>query len=243
MMRLYVFENKVDMDEITFQAECSYKHKASVEPMGSAAEDTVEQQDAGDGKRDVEHALQKEWKHAVFLLLQEDACHQGHQEHEPYHPYRCAIQRLFLSHHLSHVDADEEDRYTTPEYLKMSYGMMDGRNVLHQDAPHNHHHRQPSVDRMPFDEFHVGWGKEIEHHRGRNIPEVKLVVQPEPPVNGYLAQEIDPIPGASAVKARNIEETSDDEPGGIDAQIAADEEMPCRRSLHPREPQSYSAEE
>ena len=82
-----------------------------------------------------------------------------------------------------------------------------------------------------------------EHHRGRNIPEVKLVVQPESPVDGYLAKEIDPIPGASAVKARNIEETSDDEPGGIDAQIAADEEMPCRRSLHPREPQSYSAEE
>ena len=125
----------------------------------------------------------------------------------------------------------------------MSYGMMDGRNVLYLDAPHNHHHRQPSVDRMPFDEFHVGWGKEIEHHRGRNIPEVKLVVQPESPVDGYLAQEIAPIPGASAVKARNIEETSDDEPGGIDAQIAADEEMPCRRSLHPREPQSYSAEE
>ena len=160
MMRLYVFEYKVDMDKITFQTECSHKHEASVEPMGSAAEDTVEQQDAGDGERDVEHALQKEWKHAVFLLLQEDACHQGHQEHEPYHPYRCAIQRLFLSHHLSHVNADEEDRYTTPEYLKMSYGMMDGRNVLYQDTPHNHHHRQPSVDRMPFDEFHVGWGKE-----------------------------------------------------------------------------------
>ena len=57
MMRLNVFENKVDMDKITFQAECSHKHEASVEPMGSAAEDTVEQQNARNGKGNIEHAL------------------------------------------------------------------------------------------------------------------------------------------------------------------------------------------
>ena len=74
-MRLYVFEYKVDMDKITFQAECSHKHEASVEPVGSAAEDTVEQQDTRDGERDIEHSLQEEREHAMFLLLQEDACH------------------------------------------------------------------------------------------------------------------------------------------------------------------------
>ncbi len=62
------------------------------------------------------------------------------------------------------------------------------------------------------------------------------------PVDGYLAKEIDPVPGASSLEIGDIEEAGDDEPGRVDAQITADEEMLGRRILHPREPQTYSAE-
>lgn len=115
-------------------------------------------------------------------------------------------------------------------------------DILYQDAPHDHHHRQPAVDRMALDEFHVGRGKEIEHHRSRDVPEIELIMQPEPPVYGYFAKEIDPVPGASALERRDIEEAGYDEPGRVDAQITADEEMLGRRILHPREPETYSAE-
>ncbi len=125
--------------------------------------------------------FQEEREHAVLLLFQEDAREQRHQEHQPYHPDAGTIKRLLLAHHLAHVDADEEDRYSAPEDLQMSYCLMNRGDVLYQDAPHNHHHRQPSVDRMALDEFHIGWGKEIEHHRGWDVPEGKLVVQPEIP--------------------------------------------------------------
>ena len=178
----------------------------------------------------------------MLLLFQEYARQQRHQEHEPYHPYRSAVERLFLSYHLTHVDADEEDRHAAPENLQMSYSLMYRGDILYQDAPHDHHHRQPAVDRMALDEFHVGRGKEIEHHRSRDVPEVELIMQPEPPVYGYFAKEIDPVPGASALERRDIEEAGYDEPGRVDAQITADEEMLGRRILHPREPETYSAE-
>ena len=116
-------------------------------------------------------------------------------------------------------------------------------DILYQDAPHDHHHRQPPVDRVALDEFHIGRGKEIEHHCGRDVPEVEFIVQPEPPVDGYLAKEIDPVPCTASLESWDIEEAGDDEPGWVDAQIAADEEMLGRRILRPREPQSYSAEE
>ena len=67
-------------------------------------------------------------------------------------------------------------------------------------------------------------------------------MQPEAPVDGYLAKEIDPVPGASALERRDIEEAGYDEPGRVDAQITTDEEMLGRRILHPREPETYSAE-
>jgi len=67
-------------------------------------------------------------------------------------------------------------------------------------------------------------------------------MQPETPVDGYLSKEIDPVPCASALESRDIEEAGYDEPGRVDAQITADEEMFGRRILHPREPETYSAE-
>ena len=97
----------------------------------------------------------------------------------------------------------------------------------------HHHHRQPAVDRMALDEFHVGRGKEIEHHRGRNVPEVQLIVQPETPVDGNLSEEINPVPRTSAMKTGNVEEAGDDEPGRINAEITADEETLNVRILDP----------
>ena len=40
-----------------------------------------------------------------------------------------------------------------PENLQMSYSLMYRGDILYQDAPHDHHHRQPAVDRMALDEF------------------------------------------------------------------------------------------
>ena len=194
MLSLDVLQHEVNVDEITLQAQCSHKHKTAVEPMWRAAEDAIQEQDARDGERDVEHALQEERKHAVLLLLQEDACQKRHQEHQPYHPDGGSVQGLLLPYHLSHVDADEEDRHSAPEYLQMSHRLVYWRNIFHQYAPHDHYHGQPTVDGVSLDEFHVGWGEAIEHHRGRNVPEVELIVQPKSPVDADFSEEIDPVP-------------------------------------------------
>ena len=135
MIRFYIFEYEVDVDEITFQAQCSYQHETAVEPVGRTAEDAVEQQDTRDGERDIEHSLQEEREHAMFLLLQEDTRQQRHQEHQPYHPYRGSVECLLLSYHLTHIDADEEDRHAAPEYLQMSHSLMYRGDILYQDAP------------------------------------------------------------------------------------------------------------
>ena len=140
MLSLDVVEHEVDVYQVTFQTQRSHEHKAAVEPLRRAAEDTVQEQDAGDGERDVEHTLQEEREMAVLHLFQEDARQERHQEHNPNHPDAGSVQGLFLSNHLAHVDADEEDGHSAPEYLQVSHGMVDGGDVLHEDAPHNHHH-------------------------------------------------------------------------------------------------------
>ena len=73
MLSLDVVEHEVDVDEISLQAQCSHEQETAVEPLWGAAEYAVQQQDARDGERNIEHAFQKERKHAVLLLLQEDA--------------------------------------------------------------------------------------------------------------------------------------------------------------------------
>ena len=42
-------EHEVDVDEIAFQAQCSYQHEAAVKPSWGTAEDAVQKQDARDG--------------------------------------------------------------------------------------------------------------------------------------------------------------------------------------------------
>ena len=42
-------EHKVDVDEIAFQTQCSYQHKAAVKPSWGTAEEAVQEQDARDG--------------------------------------------------------------------------------------------------------------------------------------------------------------------------------------------------
>ena len=82
-------------------------------------------------------------------------------------------------------------------------------------------------------------GKPVKHL----VNSVRTQVTGKQYVDGYLAKEIDLVPCTASLEAWDIEEAGDDEPGWVDAQIAADEEMLGRRILRPREPQSYSAEE
>ena len=149
------------MEQITLQAQRSHKHEPLVKPTLSAAEVQIQQQDAGDGERDIEHAFQEERKHAMLLLFQEDARQQRHQEHEPYHPYRSAVERLFLSDHLTHVDADEEDRHAAPKNLQMSYSLMYRGDILYQNAPHNHHHRHILSNVSRIVPLYVGFEKSL----------------------------------------------------------------------------------
>ena len=230
---LDIVEHEVDVDEVGLQTQSAHKHECLVYPFRSAAEDAVEQQNAGYCKRDIEHSFQEERELTMFHLLQENAGEKRHQKHDPDHPDACSVERILAANHLAHVDSDEEYRYTAPENLQMTNCLMDRSNVLHQDAPHHHDHGQPTVDRMAPDEFHIAWSKEIEHHRGRNVPEVQLIVQPETPVDGNLSEEINPVPRTSAMKTGNVEEAGDDEPGRINAEITADEETLNVRILDP----------
>ena len=110
---------------------------------------------------------------------------------------------------------------------------MDRGDILYEDAPHHHHHWQPTVDGVSLDEFHIARSEEVEHHRSWDIPEVELVMQPEPPVDGNLSEEVDPSPGVSSVETGDVEEAGDDEPSGIDAEVATDEKSFRIGILHP----------
>ena len=145
----------------------------------------------------------------MLHLFQEDAGEQCHQKHQPNHPDARPIESVLSPYHLSHVDADEEDGHSAPKDFQMSYGLMDRGDILYEDAPHHHHHWQPMVDGMSFDEFHIGWGEEVEHHCGRDIPEVEFVMQPETPVDGNLSEEVDPSPDISTLETGDVEEAGD----------------------------------
>ena len=76
------------------------------------------------------------------------------------------------------------------------------------------------------------WGNEP-----RNIECKKYVVQYLKIIEEIIQDGINKGEGASALERRDIEEAGYDEPGRVDAQITADEEMLGRRILHPREPE------
>lgn len=95
----------------------------------------------------------------MTFLLQEEAGDGGHNKHDYQHPNALTIYCAFLANHLAHVDAYEEYWHAAPEYLKMSHSVMDGRDPLHQYAPHDHDHGQPTVYGMAAYQLHVWRGK------------------------------------------------------------------------------------
>ena len=117
---LDIVEYEVDVDEVSFQTQSAHKHECLVYPFRSAAEDAVEQQNAGYCERDIEHSFQEEREMTMLHLLQENAGEKRHQKHDPYHPDAGAVEALPLSYHLAHVDADEEDWHAAPENLQMA---------------------------------------------------------------------------------------------------------------------------
>ena len=119
---------------------------------------------------------------------------------------------------------------------------MNGCDILNEHAPQDHHHGQPPIDRVFLDEHHVEWSQRIEHHRGRNIPKREFVVQPKVPVEGDVAHEVEPHPDIAPMEARDVVKASDNEPRGIDAQIATQKEMFERGIFHPRIPQAHATE-
>lgn len=238
----YIVEYEMQMDEIAFQGERPDPRYGCVYLAGRAAEYAVEDEDGCYGQRDIEHALYEKRELPVTHLLKEYARHQRHDKHEQYHPDAGSVYRPLLADSLTHIDAYEEDWHAAPEYLQMAYRLMYRGDPLHEYAPHNHHYRQPPVDRMPAYELHV-WGScHIQHHDSRDIPEGELIVKPEVPVEAYLHNQVEPCAGATAMKPRNVVETGYYEPGRIYAQETAQIEMTVGWRLAPREPQADAAQ-
>ena len=68
------FEDKLYVNKVGFERECSKPCHASVEPLRSTSEYTIKQNDSSNGERDIEHSLYKERKLTMYLLFQPDAC-------------------------------------------------------------------------------------------------------------------------------------------------------------------------
>ena len=209
MIMLYWTQDKLNMNEISLQTQHSKPCHALVKPLRSAAEKAIEQDYSGHCERDIEHSLNEKREMSVLHLLKPDAAPQCHSEHYPHHPDALTIQCMLLFHHIAHVDAEEEDWHTAPEYLYMSYCMMDRTHPLHQYAPHHHHQNQPTIDRMTVYQFHIWRRKEVEHHRGWNVPESQFVANPEIPVDENVAKKVHPM---LSIKARNIIKAGDNQP-------------------------------
>ena len=126
----------------------------------------------------------------------------------------------------------------------MAHRMMYGQHPLHHDTPHHHQQRQPSVDGATLHKAHIPWRHEIESHDGWYVPERKLVVKPEVPVDGDVAYEVDNA-AREATRPKivgQIERCSNDKPCGHYAQQATAVEAAHVGCLHPREPQPYSTQ-
>ena len=169
----------------------------------------------------------------MALLFEKDACKERHYKQNNHHPDARAVNTLLCSHHFSHVDADEENGNATPKDFNVPHSLMNRRDILHENAPHNHDNGEPTVNGMSADKLHVSRCKAIQHHDCRDIPERKFIVEPEAPVDSDVTNQVEPCHEVAAMKARNVVEAGHNQPCGIDAQIAFGEEMSGRRLLHP----------
>ncbi len=133
VMRLDIMEHEVDVDEIAFQTQCSYQHKARLNHPGGTAEDPVQEQDARDGERDVSMRSRKSVGNMpCFSWFRKMLASSVIRNMSHISPDVGTIKRLLLAHHLAHVDADEEDRYSAPEDFQMAYSLMDRGDVLYR---------------------------------------------------------------------------------------------------------------
>ena len=125
--------------------------------------------------------------------------------------------------------------------------MVYGSHPLHDDAPQDAHHGQPTVDGMADDEPHIERCHEIECHGGWDVPEVEVVHTPKAPPHGDVCHEVEHVAAVTATMVvhikGNVEGACCQEPCRIDAHETAGEEMAERRVLGPREPQADTAQE
>ena len=154
------------------------------------------------------------------------------KEQEQNHPDACSINLSLTPNQLATVDAYKENRYATPENLNMPQSLMQRNNPLHPDAPQNHQYRHPAINRMFLYQSHIWWGPEVKHHDGWDVPEGKFIVQPEVPVDGDVAYQVDII-ALSPVESSHIVNRSHYQPSWIDAKKASLIELPHRRIFYP----------
>ena len=187
-------------------------------------------------------------------LLQPYASREARAEEQDDEPQRVAVERGVCLHARCDVYAEEEDGDAAPENLDMPHGIVYGRDILHDDTPHERRDDKPAVGWQAAYERHVGRGEDVEHHRGGDVPEGQLVVQPEVPVHQDIAYEVRPFCRAVAVvchEARDVEGGGYEQPRRIDTPEAApvEREPPPQEGLRagrlarPRIPQPYAGEE
>ena len=122
---------------------------------------------------------------------------------------------------------------------------MQRQHILHGHAPHHHQHRQPAIGRPRCDEPHVPRCDQIERQRGRNIPEGQFVVQPEIPVDGDIANQVDKT-RRETLRSQPVSEVKGSghhHPCRHDAQQSPAVEVHHRGLFAPSEPQSDTTEQ
>lgn len=124
----------------------------------------------------------------MFHLLKIDTCAKCHQEDEYDYPPCLSVKGLSIHDPFPHIDADEEDGDAAPEYFQVPYSLIDRCHPLHHHAPYDCHHGQPTIERILLDEFHVKGSDGVEHHDGRDIPEMEFTIEPEVPIDKDVTQ-------------------------------------------------------
>jgi len=239
---LDVLEHELHVYEIYLEADGAEEDERAQGHLRQTLEEGGEQQEGGDGERDIRPTLDEEREAAAQSVLEVHACEEAHGEHDEQEPQNVPVELAPRAHSLADVYAEQEDGDAAGKNLEMSDGVAQRQPVVDEQAEQQERHGQPAVERGAPDEPHVERCEGVEEEDGGNEPEVEFEPLPEAPVDEHLEHGV--ARAYLSVEAfRDIVDGGDDEPCGIDAAVAPHVEMAQRGLPAPSEPQSDAAEE
>ena len=215
------------MNQINLQTHPSHKGKHHVDLAGQTAQHLTAEQHQRDGQRDIYHPLHEQREASAQSVFERDAGIGGEGKEQQDEPERRTLVAPTLTDRLPHVDADEEDGDAAPKDFDMADGMMERCHILHHHTEHHRHHGKPAPQLLATDEVHVGRGKRVHHHDGGDEPELPGITLPETPVDADVGHQLPQVGALTAVGhvVGEVEIARHQQPDGIDAQVAAQEEM------------------